>query len=279
LRYNRKEKGGKHMDDSKKKAMELTFADLLKLCCGRDEDGDSRVAVAISADLLTDDGKVKPQAQINFGNAETKVFSVGGCTVIQSDFEKSNISAYKKSLALTQAWIRRAEAGKASKNLYSLMMIPLLLDSQIYIVFNSPAYVIGSKLNDGRYRLAISFATEMSQVFEDETISYASVVKSVDDEIAEQKKEVEREAAKAIAEYQDAVRKAKEKDDIYAQSIKDEYMDTDSLSSEAMSSEEADELRRKSTGDDRFIFTKDEGKFKSADDEDDEDDEDEYTEN
>jgi hypothetical protein len=46
-----------------------------------------------------------------------------------------------------------------------------------------------------------------------------------------------------------------------------------------MSSEEADELRRKSTGDDRFIFTKDEGKFKSADDEDDEDDEDEYTEN
>lgn len=261
------------MDDSKKKAMELTFTDLLKLCCGKDEDGDSRVAVAISADLLTDDGKVKPQAQISFGNAETRVFSAGGCTVIQSDFEKSNISAYKKSLALTQAWIRRATAGKASRNLYSLMMIPLLLDAQIYIVFNSPAYVIGTKMDDGKYRLAISFATEMSQVFEDETISYASVVKSVDDEIAEQKKELEREAAKAIAEYQDAVKKAKEKDDVYAQSIKDEYLDTDSLSADTMSAEEADELRKKSTGDDRFVFSNDGGKFKSMNEDDDDDDE------
>lgn len=250
----------------------LTFADLLKLCCGRDEDGDSRVAVAISVDLLTDSGKTKPQAQISFGNAETRVFSFGGCTVIQTDFEKSDVASYRKSLALTQAWIRRQEAGKGDKNLYSMMLIPLLLDAQIYIVFTSPAYVIGAPLPEGRNRLVICFASEMSHVFEDETISYASVEKAVDLELDDQKKEVERDAAKAIAEYHDAIRKAREADDVYAQSIKNEYLNPDSLSENAMSEEEMEELRKKSTGDDRFAFTNDNGKFKAMNEGDDDDD-------
>lgn len=201
--------------DSEYEEFNLSFEDLLAICCGRDEKGQPNCVSTILLQRVTPDGEAEEVQNIPLKDTEITITTYRGCTIVQANFSRSSTFEYNRAYDLVTKWISNPLMDNDGNSyVLSLILVPIVLDGVIYAIINTPVYAAGAISDNGIGTLVMAFDTFSIQIFEDEDADMDVIDREIKFELMRKNSKLDEEIASITDEYEKASGKS-EFDNIY----------------------------------------------------------------
>ena len=193
--------------------MNITWDEIMHVANGVDEDGYPRSAANIIV-YRADNEEVSLDNQCFLKGAEINLYAKGACAVLTADFNASHYVDYQQCKKICITYLMQEER----ENL-SVILVPLLLKGNIFVVFHNLFFADGYK-DDKNYRLILCFECNDVQIVENTDIDYDQISFEVLSEVKRLDAQYEMELSEAIEEEKKLIEKTT-KDDSFDQLIDD----------------------------------------------------------
>ena len=209
-------------NDPEYEEFDLSFQDLLAICCGRDRKNQPNCASTVLLQRVTPEGDVEEVQNIPLKDTEVRIITYRGCTVVQANFSRTSTFEYNKAYNLITNWINNPLSDKdGNQYILSLILVPVVLDGVIYAVINTPVYATGAINENGIGSIVMAFDTFSIQIFEDENADMDAIEREVKTELMRRDSQLDEEIASMTDEYEKAT-KDNELDHIYESGLQED---------------------------------------------------------
>lgn len=180
---------------------EFTWDDLAYISSGMDDKNCPRSSASLVIYRYMD-GKPVLDLQRFLKKSEINMYLRGGCAVICADFSLSDKADFilcrsTYSSFLNEVYETKGEVFK--EKILMLIIAPLLLEGELIMLFQNPAFIDDYKYKDG-YRLIFGFDHNKTKVVETKNLEYKRISLEVLAEIKRQDEQVERDLFEAMEE-------------------------------------------------------------------------------
>lgn len=203
----------------------LSFEDILALCCGRDSKNQPNCASSVVLQKVAPDGAASTVTEIPLKDTEMRIVTYRGCTVIQANFSRSCTFEYNRAYDTITRWIADPLMDDSGNTfVLSLVLVPIALDGMIYAVVNSPVYATGALPEGGAGSIVMAFDTFSIQMFEDEDADMDAIEQEIRAQLMREEAKLDEEAATISDEYEAASRRTGF-DNIYEEGVQQDLHD------------------------------------------------------
>lgn len=203
---------------------EITYADIIKLINGSDENGAPYSSACLAVDKIISDDETQTLSNVILKSAEINAYTEGGCCVIEAIFPPNATFERRKAYEICMEWLNQNDnenlnENDDSYNVLSLLVSPLRLCGNLHMLFSNLVYCTDITLEDKRHKLIMCFDNLVTEVYQTEDIDYEALILQVEQELQYQEDETNRR----IQEMKDETKQIEEEQNLYAQHIKKQY--------------------------------------------------------